>query len=130
MEPDVQERGFGPSGQPGDPDRIRHLAERWTSVYGDLMKWAARLRAASKSSTYRDLFEVLARLIDGPVQEYRDFVDLLTREVDRVPRALAAHKRLEISLVLTLTMDEKAQQALSEELARLTVALGIDAQDS
>ena len=127
MEADVQERAFGPLGQPGDPDRIRHLARRWTSVYEDLMNWAARLRAATKSSTFRDLFEALARLIERPIQQYRDFVDAFVQETDGIPRALKTGERLEINLVLTLSIDDDALAAISAEIARLEGMLhGVD----
>jgi hypothetical protein len=118
MESDVQERAFGPAGQPGDPDRIRHLAERWTSVYGDLIGWAARIRAARTSATYRGMFEAVAHLIDQPIQQYRDFVDAFVREVDRIPRALRLHESLEINPELTLSIDQAASEAVDRELAR------------
>jgi hypothetical protein len=116
MASDAQERAFGPPGQVGDPDRIRHLAERWTSVYGGVMRWAARLRAANKSATYRGIFEMLARLIDQPVRQYRDFVDAFVNAADRIPHALATHQRLEINLELTVSIDDQALKAFEEEL--------------
>ncbi|MGB7962264.1 MAG: hypothetical protein WCF12_04795, partial [Propionicimonas sp.] len=33
----VQERAFGKPGEPGDVDRIVHMAEKFLSVYEDLM---------------------------------------------------------------------------------------------
>lgn len=128
MASDVQERAFGPPGQEGDPDRIRHLAERWTSIYGDVMRWAARLRAANKSVTYRAIFENLARLIDQPVRQYRDFVDAFVIAADRIPHALQTNERLEINLELTLSVDDQALGAFEEELERVKAAIesGID----
>lgn len=125
FEPDVLERAFGSPGQAGDPDRLRQLAERWTSVYADLLSWASRLRAANKSSTYVTLFEAVARLIDQPIQEYRDFVDELLREVDRLPQAIRSGQPTEINLTLTLSMDAAAQAAFQKELATLERLLEI-----
>ncbi len=127
MASDAQERAFGPPGQVGDPDRIRHLAERWTSVYGDVMRWATRLRAVSKSAAYRGLFEMLARLIDQPVRQYRDFVDAFVKAADRIPHALATHQRLEINLELTLSIDDQALEAFEVELER--VKAGVEMGD-
>ena len=123
MESDVQERAFGPLGQPGDPERIRHLAERWTSVYADLIAWATRLRSARKPSAYRDMFEAVADTIDRPIQQYRDFVDTFVAEVDRVPLALRRHEPLEINIELTLSMDAAASEKVEAEIARAQAIL-------
>jgi hypothetical protein len=37
MEPDVQERAFGPPGVEGNAEGIKHLATRWNSVYEELV---------------------------------------------------------------------------------------------
>lgn len=118
MESDAQERAFGPLGQPGDPERIRHLAERWTSVYADSIGWATRLRSARKSAAYRDMFEAVAHLIDQPIQQYRDFIDTFVGEVDRIPSALRRHELLEINVELTLSIDEAASETVEAQIAR------------
>ncbi len=128
MASDAQERAFGPPGQEGDPERIRHLAERWSSVYRDLMRWAGRLRAVSKPDKYRDLFERTARLIDGPVAQYRDFVEAFVREADRIPGALRSHRPLVIDLELALSVDELAQEELQKEIDRMAQLAGLGSQ--
>lgn len=119
MAREVQERAFGREGQEGDADRIRHLAERWTSVYGDLMRWAARLRGVNKPDAFRNLFERQAQLIDQPIRQYRDFVDTFVQAADRIPDALRTKQPLLIDLKLTLSVDEEAERALHDEIERL-----------
>lgn len=119
FDPDVLTAAFGPPGQAGDPVRIRQLAERWTNVYELLLDWTRRLRSADPSNTYRPLFESLAQLADRPVREYHDFVDGFVANVDRIPDALASGDPLNISMTLTLTIDDAAQRAFSAELNEL-----------
>jgi hypothetical protein len=119
MEPEVQDRALGPRGVAGDPDRIRHLAERWTSVYGELMSWAARLRSARVSSEYRGLFDSLANVIDRPVHQYREFIDDFARDCDAIPKAVAKHQPLTIERTLTMSMDEQALETFGQELAKV-----------
>src|SRR5207248_1160781 len=116
---DVLTAAFGPPGQAGDSVRIRQLAERWTNVYELLLDWARRLRSADPTDTYRPLFESLAQLGDRPVREYHDFIDGFVANVDRIPAALASGAPLNISMTLTLTIDDAAQRAFSVALAAL-----------
>jgi TIR domain len=67
----AMERAFGAPGQVGDPDMLAHLAMRWNSAYEELFDWAARLRGSSVPSQYHNLLELLARYMDGPVEQYR-----------------------------------------------------------
>jgi len=127
MEPSVQERAFGAPGEPGDANRIRHLAMRWNAVYEGLIDWAARLRGMSTTEAFRRPFAVLARFADRPMQEYRDFVAEIVRQMDRVPELLAANEPANIALTLTLTVDEELAAKFSEELARLAAGLPADA---
>ena len=120
MSPDVQERAFGAPGVAGDPDRLKRLAMRWTSQYGALMDWAARVRGAIHSQTFDDAFELLARFADQPVTDCRRFLDDLVAQFERIPAALAAQEPLHIDLTLTLTIEEGLVERFARELARLS----------
>lgn len=119
MEPEVQERAFGPSGVAGDPIRIRHLAQRWNSAYEGLLDWATRIRGLSHDGRFDSAFELLARFADKPIEQYRSFVDELIEEVDRLPTALATSEPLTISLSVTVSIEEGLAEEFSAELARL-----------
>jgi hypothetical protein len=71
----AQECAFGAPGQASDADSLAHLVKRWNSVYEEFMDWAASLRRASVPSEYDNLLELLARYPDGPIEQYRTFVD-------------------------------------------------------
>jgi hypothetical protein len=119
FDPQVQERAFGAPGQAGDAARIHQLAVRWIEVYEGMLDWAARLRGVSTSSTFRPLFESLARLVDEPVHAYHDFVDAFLRRLDESLPRLVAGEAVDLQLSLTLDADKDALAAFTAELERV-----------
>ena len=115
----TQELAFGAPGQAGDPDRLAHLAKRWNSVYEEFMDWASSLRGASAPSEYHNLLELLARYVDGPVEQYRTFVDEFVAKVDAVPAALAAGNEIRLEMTLVVSIPDEAQAAYDTEFKRL-----------
>jgi hypothetical protein len=120
FDPAVIERAMGPPGQPGDPVRIRHLAERWTETYQDLLQWAARLRSVGKSDSYRPLFDGLARLLDTTVKNYRETVDLYVATADKIPAALKAKEPWVQHITFVMDVDDEALVELQREIERLS----------
>jgi hypothetical protein len=119
FEPEVMEKAFGAPGEPGDPARIRQLAQRWTSFYEGLLDWAAKLRGASKSGTFRPLFDIEARLTDKPIHAYRAFVDLFVQRLEDSKEAIAAGGKVELQFELTLDIDDEVTKAMSAEMDRV-----------
>lgn len=120
MRRENQEVAFGVPGEPGDPDKIHHLASRWNAVYLDFMKWAARLRGTSVPEMFEHLVELLARFADDPVHKYRRMVDEVVQKGDRIPAGLAAGEHLDLSTTLTLEIPAEVSSAYHAELQRLT----------
>ena len=85
MGQEAQARAFGAPGQPGDPDRLFHLAKRWNSVYEQFMDWAAGIRAVRALPEYGSALELLARYADGPIERYREFVRQLRHDGRHAP---------------------------------------------
>ncbi len=119
FEPSTLERAFGAPGDPGDPDRIQHLAKRLTSGYERLMDWAARVRGVARPPELDQLFELLARFADRPIAQYREFVDDIVSWADRIPAALAAKAPLNATITLTLSIDEDVSDGFTRELHRV-----------
>lgn len=115
----AQERAFGAPGQADDPDRLAHLAKRWNSVYEEFMDWAASLRGASAPSEYDSLLELLARYAEGPVEQYRAFVDDYVAKVDAVPAALAAGNEVTLEMALIVSIPDEVKTAYDTEFDRL-----------
>jgi hypothetical protein len=123
FEPAVMERAFGAPGHPGDPARIRKLAERLTGFYEAILDWSAHLRGVSKTATFRRIFELTARLPEKAARDYRAFVDDFARRLDESLPKVAAGEQVELQLMLTIDIDPDALAALNEEIERVSLAL-------
>ncbi len=120
MNPRVQERAFGAPGEPGDAERILHLAERCNSIYEGFIDWAAQLRGAAVRRNYRNMVELLARIADTPITNYRKFVDDVVEKADELPAALAAAQPLQQpALSIVLDLPEDVLEAFLSEAQRL-----------
>jgi hypothetical protein len=119
MTPEVQQHAFGPPGVPGDAEQIRQLAERWNSVYVGFLDWSARVRGARRSEDFDHAFEILAGILDRPIEEYRRFVNRFVTQADRIPAAVASKDPLKLELTLTLTIDDSLVDAFGAELRRV-----------
>lgn len=118
--PDVLGQAFGPPGTPGDSERIVHIARGITQTYESMMDWAAELRRTSVGSEYEELLELTARMVDGPVRQIRDFIQLAADQIARIPvlaeeaKAKGATKESPMTLDLTLhvELDQENQESL------------------
>lgn len=118
----AQERAFGLPGEPGDPELIQHLGQRLMDIYGELMNWAAELRGASVPDKFRTAFDLAARFVDQPIEQFREFVDRNVEEMDALSPYLAQPEPREpkrIELQLTLTIDDNVIEDFNREIRRL-----------
>jgi hypothetical protein len=125
MSQDAQQRAFGAPGEPGDPERIAHLARLWNSLYEGFLDWSATLRGLAVPTEFARAAELLARYAEGPVATYREFVDSLVASVDEIPEALAKGESLSVSLVWELAIAPDVATAYDEEVTRLRSAFDL-----
>ncbi|AOY73585.1 hypothetical protein ARZXY2_4085 [Arthrobacter sp. ZXY-2] len=119
LDPRAQEAAFGAPGEPGDVDRIRHMAERFVSVYGDFMSWAASLRGASVLGEHaREAIRLLASTSNHQVDELRRFVDEFVAECDTLSERLERGETVNIQMRVTLDLDDELMDQYLEELRR------------
>jgi hypothetical protein len=112
----VQEAAFGRPGEPGDPDRIIHLARRFVSVYEDLLDWSAEIRGTgAATAAIRRLLDNEARWTDQPIGEMRQFVDGMVREMDTLTERLEAGENIELEIVIKF--DVGAELVAQHDLA-------------
>jgi hypothetical protein len=83
------------------------------------MDWAASLRGASVPPEYDNLLEFLARYADGPVEQYRTFVDEFVAKVDAIPATLAAGNEVHLEMSLVVSIPDAVQAAYEGEFKRL-----------
>jgi hypothetical protein len=128
--PDVQERIFGAPGEPGEPLRIEHFAQRIITTYEGLLDWAASLRSMDVPEVFKGAYETAARMADQPVSEIRAFIDRVVEEMDRVPQRLAEandeDKPITIAMNLDLAGDEELVDEFNRQLEDIEQSLGIE----
>jgi TIR domain len=117
MSPGAQEAAFGKPGEPGEPDRILHLANRFASVYEELLDFAANLRATGiGNEDLRRAAHIQARFVNQPLTAMREFVDNFVAEVDTLTERLKRAKEgeeapIRLEMVITLKLaDELVEQ--------------------
>ncbi|MGH2777389.1 MAG: TIR domain-containing protein [Actinomycetota bacterium] len=101
----VQEQAFGKPGEPGDVDRIIHLAERFVSVYEDFMDWSTELSGAStRIGEGSEALRALALLADNPVDTCRKFISDFVEQMDTITERTAGEENLVIEMPVTWTL--------------------------
>lgn len=117
LDTDLQERAFGKPGEPGDVDRIVHMAETFISVYEDFMDWAAELRGTSAMpGASSEALRLLARWAEQPVEECRRFVTDFVVELDTAQERSDAGDQVGIEMAVTLTLDPELMEAFNEKV--------------
>lgn len=128
FEPAVHERAFGKPGEPGDAERIAHLAQRLSDLYRNLLAWAAELRGTATEDVFRPLLEATADLVVGPVEQYRAFVQDCVRQIDEIPAHISADTgeplRVTLELVLAINDDDQARLTAAFEQVNRDLAAG------
>jgi hypothetical protein len=109
FDPGIQRRAFGGPGEPGDPDRIDHLASRVVGAAEELLDWAANLRAIQVPSELAEVFELTAQAADQPLEDILGFIEAYVIQAEGIPELLAqpGDETISLSLTLTLTVDEE-----------------------
>lgn len=121
--PNVQTAAFGKLGEPGDPDRIIHIANRLIGTYDDLMKWAANLRGSGvDNEKLGKLMQIEAKMSDMPIDTIRQFVNVLVSRADSLTEKLAREEEVDITLHLTIDIDPE----ISDEFHRLLAEYGAE----
>lgn len=104
----AQEAAFGRPGEPGDADRIIHLARRQVSVYEEFMDLAAELRATAVSSeAFRRMLDIEASWADQPVEQIRTFIERLVQETDTMVERADRGEDVIIELVVKLEVGDE-----------------------
>jgi hypothetical protein len=119
LDQDVQTDAFGAIGEPGDPDRIIHVADRFMEVYKRFLDLAAELRGARTHPDLRELLERAAAITDRPLDDLDKFLDEYETLVDGITARLEVGENIEMQIVMPITLDDAAMDALREERERI-----------
>jgi len=120
----IQEEAFGPPGVPGNSDNIIHLGGRIVSAYEEILDWASEIRGAVYPESMRRMADLAAQMATQPAEDIREFIDVVLFEVSKVPGLLALpDSHVEINLALTVTADDDAVRAFTEEVKSVQLRL-------
>jgi hypothetical protein len=88
MTQDAQRKAFGDPGEPGDPDFIKHLADRIIDMYEELIDWATRSRSLQLPARAQHMAELTADFVAQPITETRRFIDDFVKDLEAVMNRL------------------------------------------
>lgn len=111
------EAALGAPGEPGDAERIVHLASALTRTYEGLLNWAQEVRGASAPEWARPTLEALSRYTEQPIESYGEYVDRWKHEVRPVLLAArsgsAPDEPLTLDMPLVFTIPDEIQDAFN-----------------
>lgn len=80
---------YGPAdGAPPDAEAIKHIAHRTMDYHDRFLELSERCRSLSAPSEYTDILADCARLLDFPLQSYREFIGELVDVIESLPQVL------------------------------------------
>lgn len=114
-------RAFGAPGVPGDPERIRHIAQRLLDVYEGFLDEASRLLGCSVPPAFRRAQLAGAKYGADPIDKIRAFVTEFVEMANKLPEMAAEHDSeqdgpLNLTLGITITLDEHVSDDFIEGL--------------
>jgi hypothetical protein len=126
FDPDVLGNAFGAPMEAGDATLIRGISRGVIQIYGSMMDWAATLRNTSVDEDYEEIVEIAARMVDGPVRQVREFVQLVADEIARIPvveqeaaeQGVTTESPMTLTLALRLSLDDGVQEEFQAAIQR------------
>lgn len=119
LRPEVQLQAFGAPGEPGDPDRIIHMADRLLDVYEGFMDEAARIRGAALPEEFRSAQSAAADFGVQAIEAFRGFVNRCVDEMNELPELSVGQSEdapLALTMKLTLTVDDDVMRRFTDGL--------------
>lgn len=118
----VQQRAFGPPGEPGDAGGVEYFATRILIAYEAMLDWAAEMRAVRTEPPFEHVVELACGYVKGSISQVRTFVERLCADLDRALEESERGKEdgppLVIEADLTLEIDPAVISEFDKELKR------------
>ena len=103
---EAQTRAFGALGEPGNPDRIKHLAGRLVDVYSSFFDVIEDIRGTAVPDVLTEARDLAAQAGEKPVQGMREFINNFALTLDNLPQRLATGDDITMELVFTLELED------------------------
>ncbi len=109
-------------GSPADAEAIKHIANRVMDYHERFLELSERCRKLSVPSQYADIVTDCARLLDIPLQSYREFIGELVDVVEALPQVLQ-HATGDMhmgSVVLDIDVDDQLRSRIFKRLEAIS----------
>jgi hypothetical protein len=117
---EAQRAAFGAPGEPGDPDLIIHLGERFMSTYKQLLDIATDLRSIRTSQEFAQLLRLAANVVSRPLADIDHYIDTFVPMINDLQEKIVNGETPDsIQLVVHVGLDDEALEALRDERERL-----------
>lgn len=115
----AQDAAFGLPGEEGDPDMIKHMADRLTKSYELLLDWADEFRSLRLPDD-SNLGDLGAQMVSQPVSAFRAFVADYISQVEQMMSDLAGGGTgLKLQMTITFTIGDDLTRQVVAETKRL-----------
>ncbi|MER7556789.1 TIR domain-containing protein [Nocardioides sp. NPDC126508] len=131
LDGDAWVRAFGLPGEPGDPERIQHMAQRLLDVYEGFLDEAARLLGSTVPDSFRRAQSAAAKYGKDPIEKIRALVTEFAETANRLPEMSAEHDDdqngpLKVTMKITVDLDERVNDDFIEGLREGIESLAAD----
>lgn len=111
-------KAIGEPGQPGNIERIIHLATRIAEGYGELLDWKLQFLRVSCDDEFSLLIQLASNFSSNAITEIEEFSEKLYRDIEsHLTQINSNDESTVVTITLTLTMPDTT--AFNEEIARI-----------
>lgn len=114
----AQEEAFGVPGEEGDPDRIRHLANRFVDVYTGFLETIEDIRGTTVPDEIENARDLAARAGERPVRDMKVFFEKFAKEASTFPQRLATGENIHLELVFELELEDDIMDRWADAMNR------------
>jgi hypothetical protein len=103
----VQDQSFGLPGEPGDPQRIAHAADRLLDVYDDFLRIVGDIRGTVVPEAFVEPRDLLAQWGVKPTESIQAFFGQFAAQVEGFPEKLLSGEDIHLEMVLKLETEDE-----------------------
>jgi len=110
---------LGPTGVPGDAEKIVFVADTMADVYADALRWSARIRSANIRKRFDQLKLIASRMVDDFIRQIRELGPYVRDTWEAALAAPSTGERRVVEMTLTITVPPGTMDEFNAEAARL-----------
>jgi uncharacterized protein DUF4062 len=120
---DTLQDALGPSGIAADAEKIIFVADTIGDLYGDALRWHARITAANIDERFRQLSSVLSRMVNDLIQQIGGFGVTVRDTFEHAIAAASSGTSQVVNVTLTIAIPASVLDEFNSEFSRLQAEL-------